>query len=292
MENLSIEKFSPKKAELATLAKQYQSLEIKGINDKDGYLAVDEARKDLKSKRVEIKKTGKELRAEALKYQKDVILLENELVDIIEPLEKELLDKQDVIKQEKLIVEREILLPNRKTELAKIDINISDDELLLMSPTDFTTFLNLKKEEYYEEKERIAQEREDKIEAANAKLKYDKDIEAAKKQERINNIKEADEDKARLIKDMEEKAKIEKQDLINEQKRKDDQRIEDERLEKERIANEKERIANEKKELQSKKKYQKWLEDSGWTEKDSNNFSFQRSETEVFMFKKCATYKI
>ena len=45
---LNIEKFSPKKAELLDVSKKYLFLEIKGIDDKQGYMVVGEARKDLK----------------------------------------------------------------------------------------------------------------------------------------------------------------------------------------------------------------------------------------------------
>ena len=96
----SIEKFNPTKSELLLMADKYKNLTIKNIDDKEGYMAVYQARLELKKARVNLKKNGKAAREEALAYQKSVIALENELVGIIEPLEKDLEAKQAVIDKE------------------------------------------------------------------------------------------------------------------------------------------------------------------------------------------------
>src|SRR5690606_29779671 len=89
MQNLSIEQFSPKKAELVALVEKHKGLTIAGPEDKEGYAAVRAARIALKTARVEVQKKAKDLRSEAVKFQKGVLSLEKELVGIIEPTEKE-----------------------------------------------------------------------------------------------------------------------------------------------------------------------------------------------------------
>lgn len=185
MENLNLEKFSPKKAELIDLSKKYESLEIKGIDDKEGYELVDVARKDLKKVRVQISKDGKMLRQEALDFQKAVIAKEKELIQIIEPVEKSLEEKQNKIDIEKEKIVRKKLLPERIEKLKSINININEDLLLLMDENKFTNFFNEKKAEYLEEKEeqeRLKREKEEeklreekeKLEAEKRKIEEDK----------------------------------------------------------------------------------------------------------------------
>ena len=102
MESLNIEKFSPKKAELIALADKSKGLVINGVDDKIGYSLVHDTRMELKRARVEIAKTGKNLRADALSFQKAVIEKEKELIAIIEPVEKDLELKQEAIEKRKL----------------------------------------------------------------------------------------------------------------------------------------------------------------------------------------------
>lgn len=70
MENLNIEKFNPTKAEIARVVEESKALVIDGPKDVAGYKKVNEARIQLKQMRVRIQKTGKELRADAVAFQK------------------------------------------------------------------------------------------------------------------------------------------------------------------------------------------------------------------------------
>ena len=87
---MQLEKFNPTTAELKQKAEECSSLIIKGVDDKEGYQAVHKARMDLVRTRREINKTGKELRAEAIAFQKAVIDKEKELIGIISPVEDDL----------------------------------------------------------------------------------------------------------------------------------------------------------------------------------------------------------
>lgn len=162
METLNLEKFSPTKTEIIKLAEKYKDLFIKNIDDIRGYAEVDVARKELKKVRVEIQKTGKLLRSDALAFQKAIIAKENELITIIEPIEIKLQEEQNRIELEKEKIRRQKFLPERKIKLKEINIIVEDDFLLLMNDIRFDEFFNQKKQEFLEEKERKIKEAQEK----------------------------------------------------------------------------------------------------------------------------------
>ncbi len=266
METLSLEKFNPKKGELTELATKFGNLVIKGVEDVEGYKAVDEARKVLKKQRVDIEKQGKEFRAEAIKFQKDVIAYEKDLVAIIEPLEIELGSKQDVIDLEKHKIKMLAVLPDRKERLLTVDIVVEDDVILSMNSEEFETFFNERKAEYLNAKELKLKEEQDRLD----KQKRDREIaenarvEAEEKAKReIELAKErAELDKQEALR----KAEAEKQAVIDENNRKEKERVEAEEKKK---AEEAEKIRIEKEEqekLEKQKKYQKFLKDNNYNE--------------------------
>jgi hypothetical protein len=268
MENLNLEKFSPKRAELQELSQKYLNLEIKGIDDKPGYLAVDEARKELKRKRVKITKTGKELRSEALAFQKAVIAREKELVEIIEPVELSLSEMQKKIDDEKEKIKRIELLPERKEKLEKINVKIEDDFILLMDDGKFESFYNEKKAEYLEEKERLIREQEEK-------MKREQEIEEAKKQARVEAEKQAEAERKRAIEEERRKAQEEKEKIIREQEEKERARVEAEK-----------QAEAERERKEKNKRYTEWLEKNGYTEKNKNSFYIHNENNKFILYKK------
>lgn len=285
MKNLDINKFEPKKVELVELSDKYKNLEIKGVDDKDGYSLVDVARKNLKSKRVEITKTGKAMRDDALKFQRAVIAKEKELVGIIEPVEIELKKKQASIDEEREKISRIELLPNRKKWLKAIDVEMEDDFILLMDDAQYEAFYNKKNAIFLDKKAQKLKEKEDKI-------AREKEIEDAKKQARIDAEKQAkidadnakikaEQDKQRAIQKEKDKAEKEKQRIIQEQKNKE-QAIKDEEY----------RKKEEQEQLEKKKKYVKFLKDNGWTEKNKQEFHTVTENGVVTLYKKLGEFKI
>ncbi len=319
MENLNIEEFNPKKAELVALAESCKDLEIKGIDDIDGYGIVNAKRKELKMARVEITKTGKKLRESAIAFQKQVIEKEREFVAIIEPLEIELADKQKAIDIEKEKAERLDLLPKRKELLLKINVEVEDDELLLMGDLEFHTFLNDKRTEFFEEKERLLEEErlkaeEEKRKEAEEKAEQERQAELKKQEEEKEKKRQKEMEEARIKaeKDAQERAEKEKQeaiakaeqeklDAINKEKeeslkREKAIRDEHEAEEKARIQREVEaRIAQEKKESQEKaeqeridkdKKWKAFLAKSGWTKETESEFYILQNGNTRTIYKK------
>jgi septal ring factor EnvC (AmiA/AmiB activator) len=88
-------------AAIAELNKRYMPLEIKGVEDKEGFTAVHEARMDIKSRRVEVTKVGKGLREDATAYNKAVIAEEKRIIGLLEPIEDHLQSEEDRINEEK-----------------------------------------------------------------------------------------------------------------------------------------------------------------------------------------------
>ena len=309
MESLNIEKFNPNKAELQKVVDKYSSLKIQNVDDKEGYSKVDYARKDLKQKRVLITNTGKELRAEAITFQRSVINIEKELVGIIEPLEKSLQEKQDKINDEKEMVKKRKLLPERREKMELIELDVDDDFILKMDNNEFYSFYNEKRETYFggkrlAEEKKIADEKQ-KIEDEKAKFAEDKRVaeatKVAEKEAQNTAIKDAEiarqkakDDKDQAIEDERQKARDDKEALIAKHKKEDEERIEKEK-EVQRIKDEK--IAYEKKEkeaLEKKQQYQKFLKDNGYTEKNKDDFYIMNciSDNTIILYKKVNQFKI
>lgn len=200
MEKLDLEKFNPQKAELQKIVSEFKDLTIKGVDDKEGYLAVDEARKHLKAVRVKITKTGKELRAEALSFQKAVIAKEKELVEIIEPTEIMLAEQQDTIDKEKERIARAELLPMRKEKLATIGITeMPEDDILAMDYNQFDDFFNSEREAYLTKRENDIKEAEEKRQAelAEQERKNKEEADRLEREKREAEIRKQAEDEAR-----------------------------------------------------------------------------------------------
>lgn len=314
MENLNIEEFNPKKAELVALAKSCKDLVIKGVDDVEGYELVDSKRKQLKSARVEIKKTGKKMRDGAIAFQRAVIEKENEFVSIIEPLEIELENKQKAIDIEKEKIKRMELLPERKEKLSKVNVEVTDDEILSMDDITFHTFLNEKTTEFLAEKERLLEE-----ERLKAEEKKRKEAEEKAEQERLLELKKQEEIKEKQrqeeIKKAEEKAakdaiayaEKEKEEAIKKEKeeslkREKAIRDEHEAEEKARIQREVEaRIIQERKEAQDKaeqeridkdKKWKDFLKKMGWTKETEDEFYIKGEQNKRIIYKKIGEIEI
>lgn len=242
MDNLNIEEFSPAKAEVLSLIESVKDLEIKDVNDKDGYKIVDDARKKIKKTKADIKNKGKDLRASAIAFQKEVIKRENELTELLIPAEQQLIDKLEVIDKEKEKLSRVEFLPVRRKMLNEINkMDVTDNEILGMDDKQYNEFYFKSKQEYLDEQERIAKEKQEEIDRQNReaqeklaaeqkklederrKLEEDKRVEAARKQAAIDAEEKAKKDAEEAAKKAEDDKnaaiKAEK-DRVDEEKRK------------------------------------------------------------------------
>lgn len=317
---LNIEKFSPTKADLTQLAEQSKVLSINGVEDKQGYALVHEARMKLKNARVEITKVGKALRADALSFQRAVIEKEKELIAIIEPVEIELETKQNEIDKEKEMIKRQAILPERQAKLAEIDVVMQDAFILVMDDNQFQEFLNIKKTEFLEEKERQIKAERDKIEADKIRLAEEKRIEDARKEaekeatekairdaelakkqaeiDKVNALKEAADKAEKDKQEALEKAEKEKQVIIDEQNRKEKARLEAERIKAEEEEDRKKAEKENQEKLEKRKKYQNFLTKNGLTDKSlpiivtlesKDEFFINKVGNEFILYKKVAS---
>ena len=99
--NNELTKFNVTDAAIAELAKNYLPLVINGMEDRVGFAKVHAARMDVKNRRVAVQKTGKELREDAVKYQKAVIAEEKRIIGLLDPIESHLLSEEGKIESEK-----------------------------------------------------------------------------------------------------------------------------------------------------------------------------------------------
>jgi hypothetical protein len=260
-----------------------------GVDDKEGYEKVNEARKILQKQRIDIEKQGKEFRADALKFQKSVIAYEKELIEIIEPLEIELGQKQEVVDLEKQKIKMAVLLPDRKARLSAIKyIEMpSDDDILEMDSIEFeTTFifhttkcLEIEKAEIASEKAKIEKEKMIREVEKNVRLEAE---ENAKKEIELSKQK-AELDKQEALR----KAEAEKQAIIDENNRKERVRLEAEEKNKAEEA-EKVRLEKESKtKLEKQKKYQQFLKDNNYNEDEDYLLN---KEDKVVLMRKVAEF--
>ena len=283
MDTKDIEKFDPTVAELTKMLKATKDITEIDLENKEQVAIVKEGRIKLKKARVQIEKKGKELREEALAFQKAVISKEKELIAIIEPEEKRLASIEQEAEHKALMKERLEKLPQRKARLAEIKhaYPIEDEALLAMDATEFEACFNscvaysnnkqaeideaarvakqaeidhenelIKKEQ--EAREQDLKDREEKVEKERLALEHEKEIEAAKKE-------------------TEERLKREAEDREAEQHAKD----EAEKAKRERAT-----------------KYREFRTSLGWREDISSDFYEQVSSTEVVLYKKVGVFKL
>ncbi|MDR0607823.1 MAG: hypothetical protein LBG52_05800 [Candidatus Peribacteria bacterium] len=270
MENLDLNKFNPTVAELTSLAEKYREIEIQGIEDKEGLARCKEARIDLRTKRTTLEKIGKGLRQDAIDFQKAVIAKEKELIGIIEPLEKELKEKEDEIERLKILAERKKILPERVAEYEALGTGNTMVEEMIMSYDDEgrRIFILELKAKILEEKERKLKEEQEKMEAEK------REMEAKKaEEERIQKFeqekKEAEEKarletEERLKREAEEKERKERMEA-EEKARKEKEEAERKELEAKKAEEERQKAEEER---QKNKKYQAFIASIEWNENE------------------------
>ncbi len=244
---------------------------------------IHEARIFLRDARVKIEKKGKEYRAEALAHQKAVIAREKELIGIIEPEEKRLKDIEDAANAAAERTARAALLPMRKAELAKLGLEVTDDNQILdLDNTAFVVLLNdlmLKKNEadaraIEEEKAKLARQAEIKAAEEAAVIKERDRLELQRAQQEAARVEKAAQEKRdaelaaqKLIDDahaeVERIAAKQKADAMIAAQAIEDKKIEDARIEKERVAN---------------LKYQAWLASIGYTAENKQTWRFETGD--------------
>lgn len=222
--NETIIKFDPTIEALHAIVEKTKNITATDLEDKSQLEVVKRNRLDIGKARIAIEKKGKELRADALKFQKDVIAKEKELLDIINPEEDRL--KQIEKDAEALALKKERLaqLPERKERVEKAGITMTEEYILSLNMIDFEyNFNQLVAERNEKERldiERVKQEQEaeknrlenEKKQAEIQKIR-DEELKAKTEKETLERIEA---DKARqALKEKQEQERLEKDKVYN-----------------------------------------------------------------------------
>jgi DNA repair exonuclease SbcCD ATPase subunit len=116
-----LQKFNVTDAAIAKMSADYMGLTINGLDDKEGFNVVHKARMDVKNRRIEVTKIGKELREDAIKYQKTVIAEEKRIVGLLAPIEDHLAGEENKIEAEKARIKAEAEAKESARIQARVD---------------------------------------------------------------------------------------------------------------------------------------------------------------------------
>ncbi len=192
--------FDPTVEQLHAIVAATSAITATDLSDDTQLALVHDTRISLRDARVKIEKTGKALRADALKFQKDVIAREKELIGIIEPEESRLGALEEQANTIKERVARAALLPMRREQLAPLLLApVTDEAILDMDNDDFIVFLNELQSAKNEQDRLDIQKEKDRLahEALLSQVKKDAEvaernrIEAAAKADEGRRIQEA-----------------------------------------------------------------------------------------------------
>lgn len=275
MYDKNIVQFDPDVAQLHQMVEVTSAITATDLKDKKQLAVVKENRIALKNARVKIEKIGKEMREEAIKYQKDVIAKERELIGIIEPEEDRLKAIEEEAEQLKIREQRLSTLPAFKSRLEAIKHprEFSDEDILALSDTGRENLINTltaqvnemvaeETRRAQEAKERELAEQQRKIDEERRAIDHEKEVHAAAERA----AKETEERIARESAEAEARAKAAEK------------------------AAEDDRIAKEKA-MKNDEKYQEFLKKHGYDPKKKNNFIFvEGSPNTVWMYKLAGTF--
>jgi hypothetical protein len=161
---------------IADLKKKYLPLKINGIDDKEGYKAVHDARIVCRDHRTLTEKICKKGREDAVKIQKEWIAKEKEVVAQISEVEQHLKKQEDAIDAEKEAIairaERLLKLPGRKEQMIGLEKYLgplSDEDVMRHDDTQWQQIMYVAQNAKLRDQQKI-------IDDANAKKLLERTI--------------------------------------------------------------------------------------------------------------------
>lgn len=272
--SLELEKFNPTIAELNQLVETSQRVSLPDLSDTEQLKVVKSNRIYLRDARVAITKRGKELRQEAVDFQKAVIEKEKELVAIIEPEELRLKDLEEKAAEFAEMEKRKELLPIRRGRLAELLYTGTDEDILRMDDKEFEAKYNELVAAKNEAGRILLEERERTVREAEEKITRENEMRAREERARQEERERAEQ---------REKERIEREARA---KREAEERADREKLE----AQTKEREERER--LEKEGKYKMWLATNGWTEETKSDFIIEKVGNKIRLCKILAIYTI
>lgn len=270
MENFDINNFDPTTWKLMEFVEEYKWITIA----KDWIDRVKEAKKALQWQRIFITKALKADRDKAIKYQKDNIAKEKELVAIIAPIEKAIDDDILAMEMQEEMDKRRESLPIRYEELEKLKLEYDEEFILSMNRSQFMDFLNTEKARLYEEE----QEKKRQTEAEAKRLA---DLKEAEERGRLKAEAKAKEDAEAREKELQQKAEQEK--AAKEQAEIQAQ------LDKEKAEA---KAKEEKEKLEKQEAYKQFRSENWRTEDTKNDYREEKEWNKVILWKKVWEFTI
>mgnify|MGYP001595516432 CR=1 FL=1 len=241
---------------------------------------------------VEITKRGKELREDALKFQKSVIAKESELIAIIQPIEQDLTNKEESVELEKERLRRMEKLPMRHAALKAYGQVLTDEELLLFDDLQFESILNSAKAEFLHQKEMALKEEAERIDEEKRRMEEEKQatIRAAERAEaatkaKIEAEKREKQREAELVAARAEAAANARIEAEEEARRKEEAQKEAEALALKEAKKEQKRV-------EKLAEYKNFLESHGYTEVTKSLFHVERTGNTVTLYKTVGQFLI
>ena len=267
---MDIETLNPNIADLTAMVEESKKIISINFENKEEVEMVKGHRIKLRDARIVIQKKGKEMREDAIAFQKTVIAKEKELIAIVEPEEDRLAALEDEAKKQAEIQSRVPKLPERKNLLKEKDLltdDITDEYLLSLDDGQFNFEYNRRLQAKNEAKEREIADRERKVREAEEKAA----------------------EEAR-IKEREENARVQERERIEREQRQRDLEAAEKKRQAE--AAEKQRIEDEKKRLAADKIYQDFLAENGYNEGTKSQFYITKTGDEVKLYKLAGVLKL
>lgn len=278
--------FDPSIDQLNKLVEATRTITAEDLSDDTQLAKVKETRLQLRDARIAIEKKGKSMREDALKYQKDVIAREKELIGIIEPEEARLKSLEEEAIAIKTRAARMGLLPMRREQLSFVEEVFSDESILDMDNDEFITYLNTKKAEKLDrdmaelkareaaiaDKERLAQVAEAARVAEQNRLEALQRADAAALEKKNAYEKQQRElEVQKIIDDAKEKAA----QIAREHQDKEDKRIAQEIATKREIEVREQQAKDEAAKREADHRYQAWLVSIDYKEGDRHLWYFE-----------------
>lgn len=262
---LDIEKFSPALAELKSLATKAGKVKLADYKDTAQVEIVKSMAKELGEARRSITGKGKELRQNALDFQRAVIAKEKELLELITPEEDRLKELLNEANKRIEIDNRKILLPERQAKLEAIGdgLKVSDEDILAMDPSEFVGYCNVRMADKNAKDAEAIKIKEEALRKAEDKIKREAEI---KKREEIAKKEERE----RMEKEQELKAGREAKALADKELREHE----------------------EKKKLESTTKYREFRISHGWSEETKSDWYEKNSGAKIELFKKVGEFDL
>jgi chromosome segregation ATPase len=97
----ALKEYNVPDAAISKYREDFMSLSVRGVDDKEGYDLCHSARMEVKGKRVEVEKTRKKLKEDALEYGRVVDKEAKRITALLSPIEEYLLSQEKIVDDEK-----------------------------------------------------------------------------------------------------------------------------------------------------------------------------------------------